>query len=128
MHCGKTTFKSCIHYSTHAYLDAGRVCDPSTERRVSTLLLNSKVSAPLRQRAGLIWKTPGFYLPVLIGSAGERTKNAGFLLCRFVSQMSEVQHANNKASATLTTAVIILSKDRWFCPTAIITLIKSIAL
>lgn len=55
-------------------------------------------------------------------------RTLGFLLCLFVSQMSEVQRANNKASATVTTAVIILSKDRWFRPTAIITLIKSDAL
>lgn len=73
---GQTTFKSGIHYSTHAYLDVGHVCDPSTERRFFTILLNLKVSATLRLRAGLIWKTPGLYLPVLIGSAGERTKNA----------------------------------------------------
>lgn len=61
-------------------------------------------------------------------SRRKEQRTLGFLLCLFVSQMSEVQHANNKASATVTTAVIILCKDRWFCPTAIITLIKSDAL
>lgn len=58
----------------------------------------------------------------------EEQSSPGFLLCLFVSSMSEVYTGNKEATATAATAFIISRKDRWLCPAAIITLIKRDAL